>query len=267
MNEILLSLGIEGWKPALTALLMPPVPLFVLVLAGTWLVTRRRWLAGWLLVLLSLTAMWFMCTGALSQVLRLGLLKPPAALSEPQVAELKRAPRTAIIVLGGGRRLFAPEYGLSSLNERGIDRLRYGVWLARETGLPLGFSGGVGHGAEPGPAEAEIAERIAQAEFGRPLKFAEIQSRDTRENAVRTLAMLESQGIDQVVIVTHGYHMPRALANFQRAAGGKPWRFVAAPMGMSPTARLQITDWLPTGQGFLDNRILLHEIVGKLIGA
>jgi uncharacterized SAM-binding protein YcdF (DUF218 family) len=267
MNEILLSLGVEGWKPVITALLMPPVPLFLLVLAGTWFVARRRWLLGWLLVLLSVVAMWFLCTGALSHVLRLGLLKPPPALTEQQVAELKRAPRTAIIVLGGGRRVFAPEYGLSSLNERSIDRLRYGAWLARETGLPLGFSGGVGHGGEPGPSEAEIAERIAKDEFARPLKFAEIQSRDTRENAVRTLAMLEPQGVDRVVIVTHGYHMPRALANFERAAAGKPWRFLAAPMGMHPAGRLRATDWLPTGQGFLDNRILLHEIVGKLIGA
>jgi hypothetical protein len=74
---------------------------------------------------------------------------PATGLSSEQIAELKKSPRTAIVVLGGGRRLLAPEYGVATLTPRSIERLRYGVWLARETGLPLAFSGGVGHGAKP----------------------------------------------------------------------------------------------------------------------
>ena len=34
MNELFYTLGIESWKPVLSALLLPPVPLLVLVLAG-----------------------------------------------------------------------------------------------------------------------------------------------------------------------------------------------------------------------------------------
>jgi uncharacterized SAM-binding protein YcdF (DUF218 family) len=266
MNEILLTLGIEGWKPYVTALVMPPVPFLLLVLAGARLMFRRRLLA-WLLVLLGVLGVWFTGTTALAQGLRVWLLKPPPALTEQQVAELKRAPRTAIIVLGGGRRELAPEYGLSTLTARSIDRLRYGVWLAKETNLPLGFSGGVGHGAEPGPSEAEIAQRIAEREFGRPLKFVESNSRDTRENAVRTVALLEPQGIEQIVIVSHAYHLPRALKNFQRVAEGRNVRFVAAPMGVTRDGRLRALDWLPTAGGFEEVRITLHEIIGRVVGA
>ena len=32
MNEIFLTLGVEAWKPLVTALLLPPVPLLLLSL-------------------------------------------------------------------------------------------------------------------------------------------------------------------------------------------------------------------------------------------
>ena len=266
MNEILFSLGIESWKPVISALLLPPVPFLLFVLAGARLMFRRRLLA-WLLVMIGVLGIWFTCTTALSQGLTQWLLRPPPALMDSQIAELKRAPKTAIVVLGGGRRLLAPEYGMSTLHERGIERLRYGIWLAKETGLPLAFSGGVGHGNDAGPSEAEIAARIAEREFGRPLRWAEGESRDTRENAFKTVALLQAQGIEQIVVVTHGYHMPRAMLNFQRATETRPIRLVAAPTGLSARGRLRVSDWLPTADGFEANRLVLHEWLGRVLGA
>ena len=58
------------------------------------------------------------------------------AISKTVLNELKRAPKTAIVVVGGGRRAHAPEYGMSTLHPGNFDRLRYGLWLARETNLP-----------------------------------------------------------------------------------------------------------------------------------
>jgi len=266
MNEIFLALGIESWKPFLTALVLPPLPLLLLVLVGARLMFRRRLLA-WFLVLLGVLGIWFSCTGALARGLSLWLLKPTPALMEQQITELKRAPRTVIVVLGGGRRDYAPEYGVSTLNERSMERLRYGVWLARQTELPVAFSGGVGHGALPGASEAEIAARVAERELGRPLKHVEGQSRDTRENAFRTIEMLAPTGVEQIVLVTHGYHMQRSVANFQRAIGTRKISVLPAPMGLSAGGRMRAGDWLPTASGFEQTRLVLHEWLGIVAGA
>lgn len=266
MNELFFTLGIESWKPFLSALLLPPLPLLVLVLVGARLMYRRRLLA-WLMILVGVLGVWFSCTTALSRGITLWLLRPPPALMDSQIAELKRAPKTAIVVLGGGRRLLAPEYGVSTLRDRSVERLRYGLWLGRETTLPVAFSGGVGHGAPPGPGEAEIAARIADREFGRPLRWTETESRDTRENATRSVTLLQQQGVEQIVLVTHSHHMPRALLNFERAAAGKTLRIVAAPMGMPASGPLRAGDWLPSSDGFEANRLALHEWIGRLAGA
>lgn len=266
MNEIFLGLGIESWKPALTALVMPPVPFLVLVLAGARLMFRRRLLA-WFLVLLGVLGLWFAATPAVSGLLLRGLLHPPRALGETEIAELKRAPRTSIAVLGGGRRLLAPEYGISTLRPASIERLRYGLWLARETALPVGFSGGVGFGSATGPSEAEIAARIAEREFGRQLRWTETESRDTHENAVRTVALLAPMGIEQIVLVTHNYHMARALRNFERAAEGRKIKIIPAPMDLPTGGRLEPGDWLPSLNGYDTTWLVLHEWLGRLAGA
>ena len=266
MNEIFFSLGIESWKPFISALLLPPVPLLVLVLAGARVIYRRRLLA-WLMILAGVLGVWFSCTMALSRGITLWLLQPPSALMASQITELKRAPKTAIVVLGGGRRLLAPEYGVSTLRDRSIERLRYGLWLGRETALPVAFSGGLGYGAPTGPSEAEVAARIADREFGRPLRWTETESRDTRENAVRSVMLLQQQGIKQIVVVTHGYHMPRSMLNFERAVAGKNLRIVAAPVGTNASGPLRASDWLPTSDGLEANRLALHEWIGRLAGA
>jgi uncharacterized SAM-binding protein YcdF (DUF218 family) len=268
VNEILFSLGIESWKPWLTLLVMPPLPFIVLVLAGARLMFRRR-LAAWLLVLLGCAGLWLMCTVGLAKLMLNGLLKPPPVLGSSEIAELKRQPHTAIVVLGGGRRLLAPEYGVATLKPRSIERLRYGLWLARETGLPVAFSGGVGLGAEPGPTEADIAARIAERDFGRALHWLENESRDTRENSLRTVALLRPQGIEQIVLVTHADHMPRALRHFRRdaEAGTPKLRIVAAPMGGPAHGNYVATDWLPSATGFEMTSATLHEWLGWLAGA
>ena len=268
MNELLLTLGLEGWKPLLTALVMPPVPFLLLTLAGARLMFRRRLLA-WVMVLLGTLGIWLSCTSAIGQLLDRGLLQPPRALNRGDIAELKRAPKTALVVLGGGRWALAPEYGVSTLKARSVERLRYGIWLSRETDLPLAYSGGIGHGAPDGNTEAEIAARITEREFGHKLRWQEGRSRDTRENALFTVAMLQAQGIEHIVLVTHDYHMKRGLRNFTRAvsADSVPMRLTAAPLGLPAGGPMLASAWLPTIEGFEHTRIVLHEWLGLLAGA
>jgi len=268
MNDIVVMLGIESWKGTLGSLVLPPVPFILMILVGARLMYRSRALA-WGLLLLGCFGTWVMCTTAVGGMLTNGLLMPPRALGPSEIAELKRAPKTAIVVLGAGRYLLAPEYGVSNLKPITIERLRYALWLGRETGLPVAYSGGVGHGSDPGPSEAEIAARIAEHEFGHPLRWTEGLSRDTNENAYRSLTLMHEQGIERIVLVTHGFHMRRALGAFERAKqrSGTPMVMVAAPMGMDPAGPMRAGDWLPTMAGFSQTRIALHEWLGRLLGA
>lgn len=272
MNEIFLSLGIESWKPVLSALLLPPVPLLVLTLLGARLILWRRGL-GWLLLLLAVLGLWFGACGAVGEWLQKSLLSPPPALSAERVVELRREftkqPGLAIVVLGGGREARAPEYGVASLSPLALERLRYGLWLGRETGAPVMYSGGLGHASEPGATEAEVAGAIAAREFVRPLRWTESRARDTRENAQFSTAMLADQGVTRLVLVTHGWHMPRALRAFRDAAQrhGAKWEVIAAPMGLAPRVERPALRWIPSTEGYLLVRAVLREKIGWWLGA
>jgi uncharacterized SAM-binding protein YcdF (DUF218 family) len=270
LNDLFLNFGIEGWKPALSALMLPPVPWLLLMLIGAGQVRRRPWWGGALLAA-GAAAIWLSSTVAVGEALQRALLPSAPALSGQDLKDLRarRDAATAIVVLGGGRQTHAPEYGGPNLNETTMARLRYGLWLARETGLPVAFSGGSGHAQAAGPSEAEIAASIAARDFDRPLKWTESDSRDTRENARRTVALLQADGISRIVLVTHGWHLPRALRAFEQAIAqrGGGIAVTPAPMGLASDELTPLLRWLPGSAGFKATRQTLHEAAGLLLGA
>ncbi len=258
-------LGIETWKPVLSALLLPPVPMLVLLLIGARLLLPRRGL-GWSVIVSSVALIWLAgCTGT-ARLLDQFALHPPPALSADRIKDLKGGRDTAIVVLGGGLQPFAPEYGVGSLSDVSLARLRYGLWLGRRTGLPVAFSGGVGWGQPDAKPEAQVAAQIAQAEFGQPLRWIEDNSRDTRENALRTIALLRPQGISHIVLVTGGTHMPRALRDFRQAAGNT-LQVDPAPMDLARGTETSSLTWMPTTAGLKQVREDVRELVGKWVGA
>jgi len=268
----LTSLGVGSAKPVLAALLLPPAPLLALALGGAWLARARpragRWVAG-----LACAGAWLAsCTGAARWVEQHGLDQPPALDAAQRDALRARAAAgepIAIVVLGGGMTELAPEYGRFDLSNASMGRLRYAVWLSRQTGVPVAATGGRGWGA-PDPAippEATRMAEIAQAEWGVPLRWTETASRDTHENAVDTLALLRPDGIRELVLVTQGLHMPRALREF-RAAAAQPAsaaiRLTAAPMGQAYAASSLAVAWLPSGEGALRMHEVLHEVLAGI---
>jgi uncharacterized SAM-binding protein YcdF (DUF218 family) len=273
VNELLLSLDASGWKPLFAALLLPPLPLILLVLLGSWWLYRRR-PVGWLLVLPACFALWLCGTVAFGDALARLLVRPPAPLDAEAVATLKQAGAAqpgsvAIVVLGGGRETLAPEYGMSNLSPVSLTRLRYGLWLHRATGLPVAFSGGIGHAAAGVAPEAEVAARVAAQEFGRTLKWIEPQSRDTRENAAYTVGLLRGAGVRKIVLVTDGWHMQRARRAFEEdvARTGGGIEIVAAPMGLGAQIDNPGLRWLPSSPGLTRVREVLREWIGLHAGA
>lgn len=268
MNALFVSLGIEAWKPWLSALVMPPIPFLLLALIGARLLQRWRGI-GWTLLLASLAALWLSCTTAVGYGLMFWLNKPPLVLDAAQRKNLVNSPRTTILVLGAGRRVRVPEYESPDLSPLTWERVRYGVWLARQTGLPLAYSGGIGHGTLPGPSEAEVVRQVVQRDYGMRLQWTEDRSRDTNENALLSLPLLRNAGTERIVLVTHGFHQRRALAGFQRAMQreGVALTFVPAPVGLPNEGKMQIGDWIPGSDGLEMTRLALHEWLGFIAGA
>jgi uncharacterized SAM-binding protein YcdF (DUF218 family) len=259
-------------KPFALPLLLPPVPFILLTLLGALLLRRagKRYVWGQLLIGVGLAGIWLGASVGVGQLLSRDLLQAPSALSAQALADLTLRQRergdVAVLVLGGGARQYVPEYGGSALNEYSLARLRYGVWLAKQLKVPLGFSGGIGWTArKQKDSEASIAERTAADEFAFPLRWAEGSSRDTQENAALSVQLLKADGIRQIVLVTHELHMPRALRAFT-AAEQDGMEIVAAPVGLRQDGMSEWLDWVPTDDGLARVRYAVYEWLGLRLG-
>ena len=270
----LTSSGLGQLKPVLSALLLPPTPFLVLALAGAGL-TRKRPRAARAIVFLACVGAWLCgCSGAARWVEE-SWLALPAPLDATQRSRLKERAAgepIAIVVLGGGVFPLAPEYGGADLASPSLFRLRYGLWLGRQTGIPVAASGGVGWGTSDAGSQPEASRmaEIAEAEYRTPLRWVEATSRDTHENAVNTLALLRPAGIREIVLVTHATHLPRALREFRAAAAAdvaasaRPVRITPAAMGQAWPGDTPLLRWLPSSDGNLRMRAALHEVVARL---
>ena len=257
------------WKPVLSALIQPPASLLLITVMALVLPRRHR---AWTVTVIGLccTLLWLLSCTVTAHWLQERWLRPPPALSSQQLSQLHAGPgqvATAIVVLGSGLHKRAAEYGdQPTLTQHGMVRLRYGVWLARQTGLPLAYSGGRGWAQDAGPTEAQTAAQIVRDEAGITMKWLEGDSRDTRENASGTVALLRAAGVRRIVLVTHASHMPRALRAFNEAAGSDIECLPAAVAYATQDVR-EVLDWLPSAQGFQQVHALLHELIGLLAGA
>ena len=268
MNDTFAAFGLLQWKPIISALVLPPTPWLLLLLVA-WRLRRR--LSGGLLLSVCVTGLWLCNCEAVGAWLERRLAAPPA-LTVVQVADLRRTlvgRNPVVLVLGSGVLALAPEYAEAHLADRSMQRLHYGLWLARQVQAPVMVSGGAGREHNSRPAEATVAGGIASRDYGRPLKWLEAGSSDTRENARLSLRLLATEGITDVLLVTHGWHMPRALRAFQQEAArtGFRARLTAAPMGLAPPQTPLLQQWLPSSDGQRRVNEALHEMIGLLAGA
>lgn len=260
-----LPLDYSGFKALLLAAAMPPAPLLALAAWGGWRLRRGRHGGGWMLGV-ALLLVWLSATEAAGELLSRAIGRPPL-LQPAQVAALRGQTDGAVLVLGGGVRRHVPEFGAGAPRDITAERLAYGVWLARRSGWPLAFSGGIGWSAtELGEPEAGIVARVAAEDYGLPLRWTESSSRDTRENAARTLPLLARDGVKQVVLVTHEAHMRRALRAFEAQAAALGMRVLPAPVGLPEDGLSSFNDWCPSPGGFARVRYLVYETLAWWAG-
>lgn len=254
----LATVAYPALKSLLLAAMLPPAPMLLLAAWGGWRLHRRR-RGGGLLLAVALLGVWLSATEAAGELLSRAAGQP-AALRPAQLSDLRGRTDGAVLVLGGGVNRYAPEYGAGSLKTATAERLAYGVWIARRSGWPLAFSGGIGWAAtELRESEASIVGRVAAQGYALPLRWAEGASRDTRENAANTLPLLHRDGVRRVVLVTHAEHMRRSLRAFEAAAAPLGMQLVAAPVGLRADALTGFDDWCPSPGGFARVRYVVYE--------
>lgn len=241
----------------LECLFLPPLGPLLLIVLGLLLLQRRPRLGrglAWSGVLLSFVLMLPVAVDGL-----LGPLESAPPLTSRQVEEAREQGAGAVVILGGGLRTVAPEYGHPTLNRITLERVRYGARVARLSGLPILVSGGV---AGVGYPEARAMAESLTEDFGMPPRWIEDASENTAQNAQYTAALLKKAGIDRIVLVTHAAHMHRAQAYFE--ANGL--HVIAAPTAFfAPLVDPErAASWLPSANTAYTGWYALHEAAGLL---
>lgn len=243
----------DAWwlKAVAKALVLPPTGLLLLALLG--LAARKRFPRAGATV------------ATASVVVLLAISMPIVADYMVEVVDTSRRfeladarDAKAVVILGGGIRRAASEYGGDTLGVLTLERVRYGARVARLTGLPVLVSGGGSLGGEP---EASLMRRSLENEFGVSVRWIEASSRTTHENAVRSAAILRREGIRRVVLVAHAFDMRRATAEF----AGQGIETIAAPTGARSDARHTALDFLPSMTGLQRSYFATYEMLANLV--
>jgi uncharacterized SAM-binding protein YcdF (DUF218 family) len=228
------------------ALLVPPIALLLVALLGLLIGRRFRWLT-WVgllgLLALALPAV----GGSLLIALERNLpLTPPPGQQPPQ----------AIVILGGDLVRGGTEAMTLHLGPASLERVRAGAALSRRTGLPIMVSGGSLLKGEP-PLGGVMADSLMQ-DFHLPVRWTEAESPDTWENAHLSAVILREHGIRSVYVVTHAWHMRRAIMAFADTG----ITVTAAPPWLDRLGTPLWVEFVPDVGGWLTSYLALHEWIG-----
>ncbi len=231
----------------------PVVLTLVILIVGLGVsVASKR--VGMLICVSGVVFLYALSTPLISQnllmALESGLQKPaPSKIARPGV----------ILVLGGDLRHRASEYGGDGVGSLSLERIRYGALLHRQTGLPIMTTGG-----KIGKSEKSVALVMAEAlksSFRVPVRWMEENSINTFENAKLSSEFLSAKGIAAVFLVTHAWHMPRALEAFQHVG----ITAIPRPTGLTvPGPGFDAGDFLPNSTALGKSAFALHEWIGRI---
>ena len=231
-------------------ILAPPTIFIGLSLLGALLALRWRRL-GLAVAIASGFCLYALATPVLSS----GLLRA-AENGFPANVDLSAA--QAIVVLGGDVR---PGNGADIPDELGavtLERLVYAAAAWRRLHLPVMVSGGWLSGMHV--SQGELMRRALVEDFAVPVAWNEEDSRTTWENAVFSARRLAPEQITKVVVVTHAWHVPRAVWAFERQGlTALPW-----PAPRTPLRLGRVSDFLPSIGALEDGFRGLHERIGGI---
>lgn len=164
----------------------------------------------------------------------------------------------AILILSADVDCDPAEYGPDQAGPISLQRCRYAAALSKRTGVPIIVSGGV---LRPDRrAVAEVLRDFIQDELHVPVRWTECRSLTTRQNARFSAEILKAEGITKVAVVTHAWHMPRAIMVCE-AAG---LEVLPAPTAAATPPHNTRAALVPRARSFRDSSWALHEWAGRL---
>jgi uncharacterized SAM-binding protein YcdF (DUF218 family) len=240
---------VQTLKALLVSLLLPPSGFVTLALVAL-LLRSGKWSRCllWVAVVGLIAFSTPIVSASLLVALESGLDTVPPASDPPQ----------AIVVLGAEIARVPGDPPYARVGPLTLERLRAAAELARRTDLPVLVTGGTVQLHEP-PVGILMAEAMTE-DFRVPVRWTESKSRDTWENATLSAAILRAEGIHSIYVVTHPWHMKRALQAFA------PTGLVvtAAPTPLDSGITLTLSDFMPRVSMWLTGYFAMHEWVGRI---
>ena len=239
-------------KQFLKALLLPPMPWLLLLLA-VLIFWRRVWARKLLLFT------FFLIFALHSTPVNYALRYPLESHYPPLIDPRNAGPYDAIVVLTGG---ITPARGLipfATVNESMFRRLEEAWRLYRIQRKPIIVSGGHVNPFTPDMDENKIArDYLIRWGVQKNDVFGEARSRDTFESAIEMRKLLKEKGWKRYLLVTSALHMPRSMLAFE-ARTPEP---IAAPGDFSIGELNLPFDFFPNESGAQKIFNAIHEYIG-----
>jgi uncharacterized SAM-binding protein YcdF (DUF218 family) len=221
----------------------------LIIFAALFIVWKKRRLAIFIAACVTFWLLGSWLAGPLIRVAQIG----HDSMHFPHIA-----PRTAIIVLGGGTS-YDREHKLVPKDDAGTRiTLAAEIYKRCETegkSCKVIMSGGNPQHHEASEA-AVYAPLFIAAGVQRDDLILEDKSLDTYENARNTYKILRQRQYDTTIVITSSLHMNRALLAFDA--------FDLHPQSAVAFVRNPKSWWVPHPEGWIDSDSALHEMIGVL---
>lgn len=235
------------------AFLLPPgIFIFTLLGIGLWLWHKKE--PGWRLVIVATCIFYLFTTNFMASL----LLRP---LEQRYIPPAQPA-GDVIVVLGAGALADVPNVnGTGQVSDYAANRLLTCLQLYHRLGVPIIVSGGKVF--QSSGNEAEIS-RTTLVGAGVPADkiLMEKESLNTTQNAQYIARILKSRGFTRPILVTSAFHMPRAVAQFEKVqVAVTPY-----PADYQSNRRLYLTifDFIPSADALDKISLAWKEYLGLL---